>query len=141
PLLPMHRDRLTGTLADIQGSDLAFSADGAGQLLARHGCTLSPASLECLMRQTEGWAAGLRLAAISMAAHPDPGWFVKELLAEDSVLTSYLAEEILNTQPPEVRELLLSTSILEHVNANVASDLTGTGQAGRILADLATANA
>ena len=141
PLLPMHRYRLTGKLADIQGSDLAFSAEEAGLLLAQHGCTLSSDSLECLMGQTEGWAAGLRLAAISMAAHPDPDLFVKELLAEDSTLTSYLAEEILNTQPPEVRELLLSTSILEHVNADVASELAGSGHAGRILADLAHANA
>jgi LuxR family maltose regulon positive regulatory protein len=141
PLLPMHRYRLTGKLADIQGSDLAFSADEAGLLLAQHGCTLSSDSLECLMQQTEGWAAGLRLAAISMAAHPDPDRFVRELLAEDSALTSYLAEEILNTQPPQVRELLLSTSILEHVNADVASELAGSGQAGRILADLAHANA
>lgn len=141
PLLPMHRYRLTGKLADIQGSDLAFSAEEAGLLLAQHGCTLSSDSLECLMQQTEGWAAGLRLAAISMAAHPDPDLFVRELLAEDSALTSYLAEEILSTQPPEVRELLLSTSILEHVNADVASELAASGQAGRILADLAHASA
>src|SRR5215467_5107352 len=141
PLLPTHRYRLTGKLADIQGTDLAFTAEEAALLLAQHGCALSPDSLACLMRQTEGWAAGLRLAAISMAAYPDPDLFVRELFAEDSTLTSYLAEEILNTQPPEVRELLLSTSILEHVNADVASELAGSGHAGRILADLAHANA
>ncbi|HET7245972.1 MAG TPA: LuxR C-terminal-related transcriptional regulator [Streptosporangiaceae bacterium] len=141
PLLPVHRYRLTGKLADIQGSDLAFSAEEAGLLLAQHGCTLSSDSLECLMQQTEGWAAGLRLAAISMAAHPDPDLFVREQLAEDSALTTYLAEEILSTQPPEVRELLLSTSILEHVNADVASELAASRQAGRILADLAHASA
>jgi LuxR family maltose regulon positive regulatory protein len=141
PLLPMHRYRLTGQLADIQSADLAFNADEARLLLAQHGCTLSAGSLECLMRQTEGWAAGLRLAAISMAGHADPDRFVTELLAEESVLTSYLAEEILNTQPPEVRDLLLSTSILEHVNAEAAGELAGSGQAGRILMDLAHANA
>jgi LuxR family maltose regulon positive regulatory protein len=141
PLLPMHRYRLTGQLADIQGTDLAFTAEEAGLLLAQHGCTLSSDSLDCLMRQTEGWAAGLRLAAISMAAHPDPDRFVKELLAEDSALTSYLAEEVLNTQPPEVRELLLSTCLLEHVNADLAGELAGSAQAGRVLADLAHANA
>jgi LuxR family maltose regulon positive regulatory protein len=141
PLLPVHRYRLTGKLADIQGGDLAFSTDEARLLLAQHGCTLSPESLDCLMRQTEGWAAGLRLAAISMAAHTDPDRFVNELLTEDSALTSYLAEEVLNTQPPEVRDLLLSTSILEHVNADVAGVLAASGQAGRILVDLAHANA
>lgn len=141
PLLPTHRYRLTGHLADIRGTDLAFSAEEAGLLLAQHGYTLSPDSLECLMQQTEGWAAGLRLAAISMAAHPDPDRCVRELLAEGSALTSYLAEEILSTQPPEVRELLLSTCLLEHVNADVAGELADSARAGRILADLAHANA
>ena len=141
PLLPTHRYRLTGQLADIRGTDLAFTADEAGLLLAQHGCTLSVDSLACLLQQTEGWAAGLRLAAISMAGHPDPDRFVKELRADGSALTGCLAEEVLNAQPPEVRELLLSTSILEQVNAEAASELAGSGQADRILAALAHANA
>ena len=141
PLLPLHRYRLTGQLADIRGSDLAFSADETGLLLAQHGCTLSADSRACLVRLTEGWAAGLRLAAISMAGHPEPDRFVKELHAEGSALTGYLVEEVLNAQPPEVRELLLSTSILDHVNAEAASELAGNRQAGRILDALAHANA
>ena len=141
PQLPLHRYRLTGQLADIQGTDLAFNTEEAGLLIAKHGCTLSADSLERLIQHTEGWAAGLRLAAISMAGHPDPDRFIKELLAEDSPLTGYLAEEILNTQPPEVRELLLRTSILEHVNAEAASELAGSAEAGQILAALAHANA
>jgi LuxR family maltose regulon positive regulatory protein len=76
-----------------------------------------------------------------MAGHPDPDRFGKELHAEDSTLTGYLAEEVLNAQPPEVRELLLSTSILDHVNAEAAGELAGSGRAGRILTDLAHANA
>ena len=60
-----------------------------------------------------------------MATHPDPGQFVKELITEESALTGYLVEEVLNTHPPEVRELLLSTSILERVNAEAACDLAG----------------
>jgi LuxR family maltose regulon positive regulatory protein len=141
PLLPLYRYRLGGQLAEIRASDLAFSAGEAGLLLAQHGCTLSAASLECLVRQTEGWAAGLRLAAISMTGLTDPDQFVKELAADGSALTGYLVQEVLDTQPPEVRELLLSTSILEHVNAETASELTGNEQAGRILSALAHANA
>ena len=141
PLLPLHRYRLAGQLAEIRASDLAFTVAEAGLLLARHGITLTADSLECLTRRTEGWAAGLRLAAISMGAHPDPGQFVTELVTDHSTLTSYLAEEVLNTQPPEVRDILLSTSILEHVNAQAASELAGTEQAGRILPALAHANA
>jgi len=141
PLLSLHRYRLARELTEIRASDLAFSAAEARLLLAQHGSTLSADSLERLMRRTEGWAAGLRLAAISMDGHPDPDQFVKELLTEDNALTGYLVEEVLKGAPPEVRDMLLSTSILEHVNAEVASDLTGNEQAGAILPAVARANA
>jgi LuxR family maltose regulon positive regulatory protein len=141
PLLRLHRYRLAGGLAEVRASDLAFSVAEAGQLLARHGSTLSADSLECLTRRTEGWAAGIRLAAISMDAHPDPDRFVKELTADDSALTGYLVAEVLNAQPPEAQELLLSTSILEQVSAEAASELTGIKQAQAILQALARANA
>jgi len=141
PLLPLHRYRLAGELAEIRAGDLAFSTAEAGLLMAQHGCTLSAESLECLTRRTEGWAAGLRLAAISMDSHPDPDQFVKELITEDSALTGYLVEEVLSTQPPEVREVLLSTSILEQVSAEAASELTGDERAGAILSAVAHTNA
>ena len=128
-------------LAEIRAGDLAFSIAEAGLLLAQHGCTLSAESLEYLTRRTEGWAAGLRLAAISMGTHPDPDQFVKELITEDSALTGYLVEEVLSTQPPEVREVLLSTSILEQVSAEAASGLTGDERAGGNLSAVARANA
>jgi LuxR family transcriptional regulator, maltose regulon positive regulatory protein len=141
PLLPLHRYRLAGELAEIGASDLAFTNAEAGKLMARHGCTLTADSLECLTRRTEGWAGGLRLAAISMDTHPDPDRFVKELITDDSAVTGYLVEEILNPQPPAVRDVLLSTSILECVNAQAATELTGNEQAGTILSALARANA
>ena len=141
PLLSLHRYRLAGELTEIRASDLAFSAAEARLLLAQHGSTLSADSLKRLMRRTEGWAAGLRLAAISMDGHPDPDQFVKELITEDSALTGYLVEEVLKGASPEVRDMLLSTSILEHVNAEAASELTGNEQAGAILPAVARANA
>ncbi len=101
--LPLHRYRLAGQLTEIRASDLAFTSAETGQLLARHGVTLTADTIECLTRRTEGWAAGLRLAAISMRAHPDPGQFVTELITDDSALTAYLVEEVLNAQPPEIR--------------------------------------
>ncbi len=139
--LPLHRYRLAGQLAEIRASDLAFTIAEAGLLLAQHGRTLPADALECLTRRTEGWAAGLRLAAISMGAHPDPGQFVKELITDDSALTGYLVEEVLDTQPPAVRDVLLSTSILDQVSGEVASELTGNEQTGAILSALANANA
>ena len=141
PLLPLHRYRLAGELTEIRASDLAFSTAEARLLLAQHGSALSADSLGRLMRRTEGWAAGLRLAAISMDGHSDPDQFVKELITEDSALTGYLVEEVLKGAPPEVREVLLSTCILEHVNAEAVSELTGNEQAGAILPAMARANA
>ncbi len=141
PPLPLHRCRLAGELAEIRASDLAFTTAEAALLLARHGSTLPVATLERLTRRTEGWAAGLRLAAISMGTHPDPDQFVNELITEDSALTGYLVEEVLGPQAPAVRGVLLSTSILEQVNAEAAIELTGNERAGTILAALARANA
>ncbi len=141
PLLPLHRYRVAGQLTEIRAGDLAFSAAEASLLLAQHGSTLPADSLESLTQRTEGWAAGLRLAAMSLGAHPDPGQFVKELLTEDSALICYLVDEVLNVQPPEVREVLLSTSILEHVSADAAVELTGDEHAAGVLAALARTNA
>ncbi len=141
PLLPLHRYRLAGQVTEIRASDLAFSITEAGLLLAQHGSTLTADSLESLTQRTEGWAAGLRLAAISLSTHPDPGQFVKELMAEDSPLICYLVDEVLNVQPPQVREVLLSTCLLEHFSADAAAELTGDEQAAGILASLARTNA
>jgi LuxR family transcriptional regulator, maltose regulon positive regulatory protein len=139
--LPLHRYRLAGELTEILAGDLAFTVPEAGQLMTRHGITLTAESLESLTRRTEGWAAGLRLAAISMGTAPDPGQFVTELVTDASPVTGYLVAEVLDPQPPAVRELLLSTSILEHVSGEAASQLTGNEQAGTILPALAHANA
>ena len=100
PLLPLHRYRLAGQLAEIGTGDLAFTVAEGGLLLARHGHTLTAGSLERLTRRTEGWAAGLRLVAISMGTDPDPDQFVKELITDDSALTGYLVDEVLNAWPP-----------------------------------------
>ncbi len=140
PLLRLHRYRLAGELTEIRASDLAFSVSEAGLLMAQHGCTLSADSLDCLTRRTEGWAAGLRLAALSIGAHPAPERFIQELADDDSALTGYLVEEVLNAQPAEAREVLLSTSILAHVNAEAAIELADDGQAGGILQALAHTN-
>ena len=100
-----------------------------------------PRTLELLTKLDEGWAAGLRLAAISIGEHPDPGQFIKELAAENSAITGYLIEEALNNQPAQIRDLLLKTSILDRVSSGLASELTGHDQAASDLAALARANA
>jgi LuxR family maltose regulon positive regulatory protein len=141
PPLRLHRYRLAGELAEIRARDLAFSTAETGLLMGRQGVTLSRDSIKSLTRRTEGWAAGIRLAAISMSAHPDPDYFLEELIAEDSPLTGYLVAEVLNIQPPEVREFLLSTSILARVSAESACELVGHERAAEILLSVARANA
>jgi LuxR family maltose regulon positive regulatory protein len=139
--LRLHRYRLAGQLTQIRASDLAFTTAEAGLLMAQHGITLTADVLECLTRRTEGWAAALRLAALRMRSHPEPDRLVTELITYDSALTGYLVEEVLNAQPPEVRDVLLRTSILEQVSAQGAIELTGNEQAGGILSALADADA
>ena len=143
PLLPLHRYRVGGELCEIRAGDLAFSVGEATLLLAQHGVTLPDSAVESLTRRAEGWAAGLRLAAISLEGHPDPAQFIKEFAAEDSSITGYLVEEVLDAQPAPVRELLLRTSILSRVSADVADDLMdgSGGDAAGALTELARTNA
>jgi LuxR family maltose regulon positive regulatory protein len=87
--------------------------------------TLSDTSVALLQERTEGWAAGLRMAAISLARHPDPERFVAEFCGSERTVAGYLLAEVLERQPPEVHELLLRTSILERVSGPLADALTG----------------
>jgi LuxR family transcriptional regulator, maltose regulon positive regulatory protein len=141
PLLPLHRYRLTGELTEIREDDLAFSVPETGLLMARQRITLSTDGLERIVGRTEGWAAGIRLAAISLDGHPNPEQFAKEFDAEESAVTSYLVDEVLNAQPPSIREFLLRTSILDRVCTDIARELTDDGQAEDVLPLLARANA
>src|SRR5438552_5649313 len=91
--------------------------------------------------RTEGWAAGLRLAALSLAGHPDPERFVAEFSGSERTVADYLLAEVLERQPEEVRRLLLRTSILERVNGELADILTGASGSEGILHGLERANA
>ena len=98
-------------------------------------------ALASLHERTEGWPAGLRLAAISLAAHPDPERFVSEFSGSERTVAGYLLAEVLERQPPEVRDLLLRTSILERVSGPLADVLTGGTGAEAILQRLEDQNA
>jgi LuxR family maltose regulon positive regulatory protein len=90
---------------------------------------------------TEGWAAGLRLAAIWMSTEPDPDTFVQGLADQDSTLTGYLVDEVLDAQPPPAREVLLCTSVMGHVSADAAAALTGDERAAATFTALTGENA
>ena len=94
-----------------------------------------------LHQRTEGWAAGLRLAVLSLAGNPGTQRFVAEFSGSDRTVAEYLMAEMLDREPPEVQGLLLRTCLLERVNGELADLLTGASGSERILLDLEDANA
>ena len=141
PDLALHRLRLTGDLVEIRGADLRFSLEETRGLLKADGIALADATVAQLHEHTEGWAAGLRLAAISLAAHPDRERFVSEFSGSERTVAAYLLAEVLERQPAEVRDLLLRTSIVDRVSGPLADFLTGAAGSERILQELEDANA
>jgi LuxR family transcriptional regulator, maltose regulon positive regulatory protein len=139
--LGLHQLRLAGELAEIRAADLRFSERETRLLLDASGIALSEAGAALLHQRTEGWAAGLRLAAISLAGHPDPEQFVAQFSGSDRTGAEYLIAEMLGRQPPDVQDLLLRTSLLDRVNGELADLLTGRPGSERILLALADANA
>jgi len=141
PKLGLHRLRLAGELVEIRAADLDFTTEEAAALLAAAGIAVTAADVERLQRRTEGWAAGLRLAAMSLARHDEPGRFVAEFSGSERTVADYLLGEVLASQPAEVRNLLLRTCILERVTGPLADALTGRGDGARLLHELEEANA
>ena len=139
--LRLHQLRLAGELAEIRAADLRFTERETRMLLDASGIALPEAGTALLHQQTEGWAAGLRLAAISLAGHPDPERFVAEFSGSDRTVAEYLIAEMLERQPPDVQDLLLRTSLLDRVNGELADLLTGRPGSERILLELEDANA
>ena len=139
--LGLHQLRLAGELAEIRAADLRFSERETRELLDASGIALSAEGVAPLYQRTEGWAAGLRLAAISLAGHPDPERFVTEFSGSDRTVAEYLLAEMLDRQPHDVQDLLLRTSLLVRVNGELADLLTGRPGSERILLSLEDANA
>ena len=139
--LRLHQLRLAGELAEIRAADLRFSERETRELLDASGIALSDAGAALLHQRTEGWAAGLRLAALSLADHPDPERFVAEFSGSDRTVAEYLIAEMLERQPDDVQDLLLRTSLLDRVNGELADLLTGRPGSERILLELEDENA
>ncbi len=139
--LGLHRLRVEGELTEIRGEDLRFSLDDSRALLEAAGVRLSDGALESLVARTEGWAAGLRLAALSLARDPDPERLAASFSGRERAVADYLLAEVLERQPEEVTRLLLRTSILERVSGPLADRLTGCSGSERILWALEDAGA
>ncbi len=122
-------------------ADLRFTQEETREFLEASGVTLSEDRAAKLHQRTEGWAAGLRLAAMSLAGSPDPERFVAEFSGSSRTVAEYLLAEMLECQPAEVQQLLLRTSLLDRVSGELADLLTGHTGSARILLDLEDANA
>jgi LuxR family maltose regulon positive regulatory protein len=138
--LGLHRLRLAGELTEIRAADLRFTVEEARALFETAGIELSAPALGLLYERTEGWAAGLRLAALSLAGHPDPDRFAAEFSGSERTVAEYLLAEVLDRQPHQVRLLLLRTSMLDRVNGELADLLTGSSGGERLLQQLEQAN-
>ncbi len=123
--LRLHKLRLAGEMAEIRAADLRFTQRETSEFLEASGIVLSEGRAATLHQRTEGWAAGLRLAAISLASSPDPERFVTEFSGSSRTVAEYLLAEMLECQPAEVQQLLLRTSLLDRVNGELADLLTG----------------
>ena len=141
PQLGLHRLRLDGELTEIRAADLRLTPAESRDLLAAAGVRLSDPALALLHERTEGWAAGLRLAALSLAGHPDPELFAAEFSGSERTVAEYLLAEVLGRQPKQVRRLLVRTSVLTRVNGELADVLTGGSGGARILRELEAAHA
>src|SRR5690348_9167238 len=139
--LGLHRLRLEGELTEIRGGDLRFSLAEARELFGAAGVVLPDPALGMLYGRTEGWAAGLRLAALSLAGREDPGQFAAEFSGSERTVAEYLVAEVLERQSERVRRLLLVTSVLDRVNGELADLLAGGSGGERVLQELEEANA
>jgi LuxR family maltose regulon positive regulatory protein len=141
PPIRLHRLRLADELAEIRDADLRFAEGEMRELLAAAGITLSDDGAAALYQRTEGWAAGLRLAVISLSRHPDPERFVAEFSGTDRAIGEYLMAEMLERQTSEVQRTLLRTSLVDRMNGELADLLAGRLGSEQMLLELEDANA
>ena len=139
--LGLHRLRLEGDLTEIRAGELGFSLEEARALFEAAGTPLPDSALALLHARTEGWAAGLRLAALSLAGRDDPERFAAEFSGSERTVAEYLVDEVLDRLPDDVTQLLLRTSVLERVNGPLADLLSGSSGGERMLQELEGANA
>jgi LuxR family maltose regulon positive regulatory protein len=139
--LPLARLPAASRPIEVGAAELAFTADEAAKLLASHGLALADADLALVWARTEGWAAGLRLAALSLQDHPDPEGFIAGFAGTSRVVADFLLEEVLGRLPEQDRTFLLHTSVVERVSGELANALTGRADGTQTLARLERTNA
>jgi LuxR family maltose regulon positive regulatory protein len=141
PPLPLARLRARGQLAELREADLRFTVEESTTLLRTIvGPDLPADSVAELTARTEGWVAGLQLAGLSLKGHADPAGFVATFSGSHRYILDYLAEEVLDRQPDEVRTFLLETSVLERLSGPLCDAITGRTDSQRLLERVERAN-
>lgn len=125
PVLPLYRYRLDDMVVEVRMSDLAFTDEEAGELIQRAGVHLTQASAEALNARTKGWAAGLRFGTQLLRLRQDPDDAVAEIVGDTGNIAEYLVGEVLAAQSPDVRALLLATSVPDTIQPGLAAALAG----------------
>jgi ATP/maltotriose-dependent transcriptional regulator MalT len=141
PPWPLASLRARGDLLEIRAADLRFTpSEAEAYLNDAVGLGLTSQDIEVLEVRTEGWIAALQLAAISLRGRDDRSTFIAEFAGDDRFVVDYLADEVLNRQPADVRSFLLETSILTRLSAELCAAVTGRSEAGAILQSLERSN-
>jgi LuxR family transcriptional regulator, maltose regulon positive regulatory protein len=141
PPLGLARLRASGQLAELRAADLRFPSEEAAALLRKAvGSDLPDAAVEVLTARTEGWAAGLQLAGLSLRGQADVAGFVAAFGGSHRYVLDYLTEEVLDRQPDQVRTFLLETSVLERLSAELCDAATGRGDGQQLLEGIERAN-
>ena len=126
PPLPIARMRARGQLSELRAADLRFIlTEAAGFLEGAMGLKLSAEEMAALEERTEGWIAGLQLAALSMRGREDVGEFIRAFAGDNRYIVDYLTEEVLGSQSDRIRSFLLSTSILDRLSGPLCDAVTG----------------
>ena len=126
PPFPLARLRARGQLLELRAADLRFTAAEAAEFLNQvMGLGLSAPDVAALEDRTEGWIAGLQLAALSMQNHQDVHGFIKAFAGDNRYIVDYLVEEVLQSQPEPVRHFLLQTAILDRLSGSLCDAVTG----------------
>ncbi|OBG63062.1 LuxR C-terminal-related transcriptional regulator [Mycobacterium sp. E735] len=134
PLLPLARLRACGDLAELRTEDLRFGASEADHLLNDVlGLGLAHADIQLLHRRTEGWAAGLYLAGLSLAGRANTAAFIKTFAGDNRHIVDYLMAEVLDGQPPQMRSFLLRTSVLGRLNGALCDAVLETSGSASVL--------
>jgi LuxR family maltose regulon positive regulatory protein len=144
PPLPLARLRSRGQLTELRGADLRFTASEAREFLNRAmGLDLTAANVDALEERTEGWIAGLQLAALSLRGIPGRGevaGFIEAFTGSNRFVIDYLADEVLARQPVHVRDFLLGTAVLDRLTGSLCDAVTGNADGARMLEDLERGN-